>query len=137
MYEPPSADNTNSVNELQRPNMVDPDVTTENTGNIIADAPTAQAQSPAFPEPNLSSTLPARTASQDSANDVTNGSPAQTLSPALAAPDHWTPDDPLTSPDVFVPRRGTRIRRPPAYLRDYVTHFGEEEEEEEAATPGS
>jgi hypothetical protein len=101
-----------------------PEMAAEPPGNIITDVTTDTT--PMSREPSSSPTQPAPMASHSSADDITDPPPASTDANQEPA-----------SPDVFIPRRGTRIRKPPNRYGDFVTHFGEEWEEEEAATPGS
>ena len=96
----------------------------ESPDNIITDVTTDTT--PMFREPSYSHTQHAPMTSHSSADDVTDPPPASTDANQEPA-----------SPDVFIPRRGTRIHKPPDRYGDFVTHFGEEWVEEEAATPGS
>jgi hypothetical protein len=113
------------------------DNATEISGHGIADASPVRTPSPICQEPCTSLTPPGHTASHDHANDTTGGSLVQTPSSVPPAPNHNDHTDSPAVPEVFIPRRGTRIRRPPAYLRDYVSHHEEDGDEEEAVTPGS
>jgi len=125
-------DGTPTMVPQRRQDVANPNFSAERPGYVTTDAFNAQA-SPLCHEPSRSSTPPVDSASQN----ATDGLLSNTPSPEIAAPDHHGIQADQPSSDVFIPRRGTRTRRPPDRFGDCVTHFEEDEEEEEAVTPGS
>ena len=123
-YDTLSPANEIAVDNPQLPNIARPEIATEPPDNIGTD--TTASTAPVFPESSSSSMQSAPTASHSSTDGITDP-------PAEITDNNQEP----ASPEVLIPRRGTRIRRPPDRYGDFVTHFEEDGEEEEAATPGS